>query len=124
MIIGNGIDIIEVERIEKNIGNERFLIKIYTKVEIEYLKKRKFNPQTAAGFFAAKEAVSKCIGTGFKTFGPVDIEIIKDEEGKPIVKLYNNALKIAKEKNIFNIHLSITHIKEYALAYAIAESKE
>ena len=121
MIIGNGIDIIEVERIKKKIENERFLAKIYTKEEIEYLKKRKFNPQTAAGFFAAKEAVSKCFGTGFKTFGPADIEIVKNEEGKPIVNLYNNALKTAEEKNISCIHLSITHVKEYALAYAIAE---
>lgn len=124
MIIGNGIDITEVGRIKRNLENERFLLKIYTLKEIEYLKKRKFNPQTAAGYFAAKEAVSKCLGTGFKTFGPRHIEILKDTDGKPIVNLYSNALKIAKEKNIDCIHLSITHIKEYALAYAIAESKE
>jgi holo-[acyl-carrier protein] synthase len=46
---------------------------------------------------------------------------VKNEEGKPIVNLYNNALKTAEEKNISCIHLSITHVKEYALAYAIAE---
>lgn len=124
MIIGNGIDIIEVERIKKNIENERFLKKIYTDNEIEYLRNRKFNPQSAAGLFAAKEAVSKCLGTGFSTFGPIDIEISKDEKGKPIVNLFNNALEISKENNISNIHLSITHIKDYALAYAIAEETE
>lgn len=124
MIIGNGVDIIEVERIEKNIQNERFLRKIYTENEIDYLKLRKLNPQTAAGLFAAKEAVSKCLGTGFSTFGPSDIEIFKNENGKPHVKLMNNALKISEKNNIERIHLSISHIKDYAIAYAIAEGNE
>jgi len=124
MIKGNGIDIIEVERIKKSIVNEAFLKKIYTENEIDYLRNRKLNPQTAAGLFAAKEAVSKCLGTGFSTFGPTDIEISKDDNGKPIVNLMNNALVIAKKNNISNIQLSITHIKDYALAFAIAEGKE
>lgn len=124
MIIGNGIDIIEVERIKKNIKNERFLKKIYTDKEIDYLRNRKFNPQTAAGLFAAKEAVSKCLGTGFSTFGPADIEISKNDSGKPIVNLLNNALIISNKNNITNIQLSITHIKDYALAFAIAEGEE
>ena len=58
MIKGTGIDIAEVDRIEKNIQNERFLKKIYSINELEYLKIRKFNSQTATGMFAAKEAVS------------------------------------------------------------------
>ncbi len=121
MIKGNGIDVIEVERIKKNIENEVFMKKMYTKNELDYLEKRKFNTQTAAGIFAAKEAVSKSLGTGFSTFGPLDIEILKDEMGKPIVKLSNNALKIAKNNKITNIQLSITHIKDYAVASCIAE---
>lgn len=121
MITGNGVDIIEVERIKRNLENEKFIKKIYSDNEIEYLRKRKFNPQTAAGLFAAKEAVSKCLGTGFSTFGPSDIEISRDENGRPCVMLMNNALKISKEKNIGTIHLSISHIKAYAVAYAVAE---
>lgn len=124
MIKGNGIDIIEVERVQKNIKNQSFLRKIYTEKEIDYLKKRKFNPQTAAGLFAAKEAVAKCLGTGFSNFGASDIEITKNEMGKPLVTLYNNALKICKENKIFNIQVSITHIKDYAVAQAIAEGDE
>ncbi len=124
MITGNGVDIIEVERIKRNLENEKFLKKIYSENEIEYLRKRKFNPQTAAGLFAAKEAVSKCLGTGFSTFGPSDIEINRNESGKPYVKLTNNALKISKENNIETIHLSISHIKDYAVAYAVAEGIE
>lgn len=124
MIKGNGIDIIEVDRIKKNIENERFLKKVYTEKEIEYLRIRKFNPQTAAGLFAAKEAVAKCLGTGFLTFGASDIEILKDKSGKPIVNLRNNALNIAKENKISNMQLSISHIKEYAVASCVAESDE
>ncbi len=124
MIKGCGIDIIEVERIKKNIENERFLKKLYTEKEIEYLSERKFNPQTAAGLFAAKEAVSKCLGTGFSTFGAADIEILKDDSGKPIVNLSKNALIISNQKGISSIHLSITHIKDYALAYAVAEGDQ
>ncbi|MBP1927266.1 phosphopantetheine--protein transferase-like protein [Sedimentibacter acidaminivorans] len=121
MIKGNGIDVIEVERIKKNIENLVFLKKIYTEKELEYIKLRKFNPQTAAGIFAAKEAVSKSLGTGFSTFGPLDIEISKNEMGKPMVTLSNNALGIAKDNKITNIQLSITHIKDYAIASCIAE---
>lgn len=124
MIKGNGIDIIEVERIEKNIKNDKFLKKIYTQKEIAYLYERKLNPQTAAGIFAAKEAVAKCLGTGFSNFGASDIEITKNEMGKPLVTLYNNALEICKENKIYNIQVSITHIKDYAVAQAIAEGDE
>lgn len=121
MIRGNGIDIIEVERVKKNIQNVRFLKRVYTEKEIDYLNTRKMNPQTAAGIFAAKEAVAKCIGTGFDGFGPSDIEILRDEKGKPIVNLLNNAKKIASEIGISEIFVSITHIKDTAAATAVAE---
>jgi len=124
MIKGNGIDVIEVDRIKKSIENENFLKKMCTEKELEYLKTRKFNPQTAAGLFASKEAVAKCLGTGFTTFGLLDVEILKNENGKPIVNLMNNALNIAKENKITNMQLSITHIKDYAIASCIAEGNE
>ncbi len=121
MIIGTGIDITEVERIKKNMENTEFLKKIYSDRELEYLKTRKFNPQTAAGMFAAKEAVSKCLGTGFSNFGPLHIEILKDDKGKPYAVLSGNALIRAEELNIKNIHISISHISEFALAQCVAE---
>ena len=121
MIIGIGTDITEVERIKKNMENNRFLQKIYSERELEYLKIRKFNPQTATGMFAAKEAVAKCLGTGFSNFGPCDIEILKDEIGKPIVFLSKNALKKAEELNIKTIHISISHTNDFAVAQCVAE---
>lgn len=121
MIKGTGVDITEVSRIKKNLESEKFLNKIYSQVEIEYLKLRKFNPETAAGMFAAKEAVSKSLGTGFNNFGPRHIEILKNEMGKPYVNLSGNALKRAKELEIENIHISISHTQDCAVAFCVAE---
>ncbi len=121
MIKGTGIDITEIERIKNNLENQSFLQKIYSKRELDYLKSRKFNPQTAAGMFAAKEAVAKCLGTGFSNFGPCHIEILKDEMGKPAVNLINNALKRAEEMDIKKIHISISHTKDFAVAQCVAE---
>jgi phosphopantetheine--protein transferase-like protein len=121
MIKGTGIDITEIERIKNNLNSQSFLYKIYSNRELEYLESRKFNPQTAAGMFAAKEAVAKCLGTGFSNFGPCHIEILKDEMGKPTVNLTGNALKKALELNITIIHISISHTKDYAVAQCVAE---
>lgn len=121
MIKGVGVDIAEVERIKKNLENEKFLKKIYTENEIEYLITRKFNVETAAGMFAAKEAVAKCLGTGFTNFGACHIEILKDELGKPYVNLFGNALTRAEEMGIKNIQISISHTAQTAIAFCVAE---
>ena len=121
MIKGTGIDIAEVERIKKNMENMKFLEKLYSNRELEYLETRKFNPQTAAGMFAAKEAVAKCLRTGFSNFGPCHIEILKDENDKPYVVLLSNALKRAEELDIKSIHISISHTGELAVAQCVAE---
>lgn len=121
MIKGIGIDIIEIERIEKAIlKNNRFIDRIFTSNEHEIFRNKNFLPQTIAGFFAAKEAVSKALGTGIGKINWKDIEIFKDDAGKPYVKLHNNALQIAYSKNIDNVLLSISHSKENAVAQAIA----
>ncbi len=121
MIKGVGTDITEVERIKNNLQNERFIKKIYSAGEVEYLNKRKFNSQTAAGMFAAKEAVSKSLGTGFSNFGPCDIEILKDELDKPYVNLLNNALNLADSMGITCIHVSVSHTADLAIAFCVAE---
>jgi len=121
MIIGVGVDIVQVDRIAKNIEKQRFIDKIYTDGEKEFLAKKFFSSQTAAGLFAAKEAVSKSLGTGILGFSITDIEIIKDEFNKPEILLHNNALKIAENKGIDKINISISHEKDYAIAFAVAE---
>ena len=124
IMISNGIDIVEVKRIEKLIKNEKFLKRIYSTSEIEYLKSRKFKATTAAGIFSAKEAVSKCIGTGIAGFNWDEIVISSDSLGKPQVELVGKALAIAEERGILNIEISITHSDEYAVASAIGIKEE
>lgn len=121
MIFGIGVDIVKISRIQKNIENQKFLDKIYTEEEQKYLSNKNFSAQTAAGFFAAKEAVSKALGTGILGFDITDIEIIKDEYEKPSIFLHNNALIISRDKGIDRINISISHEKEYAVAFAVAE---
>jgi len=121
MIIGIGTDIIEIERIEKVINRtSSFIEKSFTSNEIEYFKTKGLKGNVIAGNFAAKEAISKAIGTGFRGFALKDIEVLRDEFGKPVVKLSNKIhglLNVGK----FNIHVSISHSRENAIAYAVIE---
>lgn len=122
MILGVGTDIVEINRIKEAIEkNSLFLQKVYTHNEIEYLKSRNLRPEYAAGRFAAKEAVSKALGTGFMQFSIRDIEIDRNVKGKPIVILKGKAKQIASKFGNYRIHLTISHSKENAIAYAILE---
>ena len=122
LILGVGIDIVEIRRIKNAIeSNDRFLEKIFTSTELEYLKSRNLRPEYVAGRFAAKEAVAKALGTGFRGFDFKDIEIDRTTLGKPIVVLKGKAKLIAKKEGQYNIHLSISHGEDSAVAYAILE---
>jgi hydroxyethylthiazole kinase-like uncharacterized protein yjeF len=120
MIIGIGIDIIEISRIE-NISSRAFYKKIFTDKEYEYLKTK--GPESTAGYFCAKEAVSKALGTGFSGFKFNDIEIVKKAE-VPYAALHGEAARIAKNKGIAKIFVSISHSKIHATATAIAVTEE
>ncbi len=129
MIYGTGIDLIEVERIKKIIHqyHDRFLKMVFTEHEIK--KGRKGSnigrqSQHFAGRFAAKEALLKAIGTGLvKGFHWKDIEVVNNISGKPSFILKNNVLKIIKENNISNVHLSISHTQNHATAVVILETQ-
>ena len=120
-----GIDIIEIERIKQAINkNPRFLNKMFTDNEIEYFKLNGFRYESIAGNFAAKEAISKALGTGIRDFKFKDIEILRNELGKPIVKTYNNLNSICIKYNVTDIKVSISHCKDYAVANAVTIVKE
>ncbi|AGK98392.1 holo-ACP synthase [Clostridium pasteurianum] len=122
MILGVGVDIVEIQRIKEAIDkNSLFLEKVYTENEIEYLRSRNFRPEYAAGRFAAKEAIAKALGTGFMQFSIRDIEIDRNVKGKPLVVLKGKAKQIANKFGKYKIHLSISHSKENAIAYAVLE---
>ncbi len=112
MILGNGIDIIEIERIEKAINRwgSLFTEHVFTPDEIAWALKHKFPYPHYAGRFAAKEAIFKALGDPRVTW--LDLNIINDASGKPICYY---------SKNEFNgqIYLSISHTKIYAVAQAI-----
>src|SRR5208282_1108737 len=112
MILGTGIDIIEIERIQKAVERwgESFLNYVFTPTEIEHAKKFKFPYRHYAGRFAAKEAIFKAMGNRHLSWQ--DITIINDDSGKPVCH-YNN-------KNFKNrLLISISHSRDYAVASAI-----
>lgn len=122
MILGVGVDIVEIRRIKEILDkNNGFLQKIFTANEIEYLESRNLRPEYVAGRFAAKEAVSKALGTGFRGFSFKDIIIESSTLGKPIVTLKGKARVIANKTGNTNIHLSISHGEDNAIAYAVLE---
>ncbi|BCN31935.1 holo-ACP synthase [Anaeromicropila herbilytica] len=119
MIIGIGTDLVEISRVIKACENRHFLEKYFTMDEIKLIEHDK---RKAADNFAVKEAVSKIFGTGFHNFSPIDIEVLREESGKPYVKLYGKALDLAKQLKIGTIHVTITNTQKYAQAFAVGES--
>ena len=113
-----GMDIIEVARIEKAVNRwgSRFLRRIYTKTELEICRNR--IPALAVRF-AAKEAVMKALGTGARGISWREIETLADTSGKPIVQLHGQAQDKAKELNLNELSISLSHSKEYAIASVI-----
>lgn len=121
MILGIGTDIIEIDRIRTAINRTpSFLKKAFTENEIELFNSRGMRVETIAGNFAAKEAISKAIGTGFRGFKLSDIEVLRDSLGKPIVKLSTKVEDIIGIEN-YRFHISISHNRSMAIAYAILE---
>ncbi|MEG0770289.1 MAG: holo-ACP synthase [Clostridia bacterium] len=119
MIVGIGCDIIKISRMEKNVLNSKFLEKIFTKDEIDYINKKSNKAETAAGIFSAKEATSKAIGTGFIGFNFIDVEVMYDKSGAPYVKISDSLKAIIKSD--YKFHLSISHDTDYAIAYVVCE---
>lgn len=124
MIFGIGTDIIEVERMKKHLEkNDALREKIYTKAEQQYCCRGKATMyQCYAARFAAKEAFFKALGTGYR-YGMAfhEIEVLNDELGKPYVNPHGKVKEFLKEKKIKSIHLSISHVKEMANAFAVLE---
>ncbi len=115
MIIGNGVDIIEVKRIKNAIDKygQSFLERIFTDRELKNAREHNSIYQHLAGRFAAKEAVFKALG--ISTLGFKDVEILNDKQGKPYCSLIN----FNQGSDKLKIHISISHIKNYAVANAI-----
>lgn len=115
MIMGIGTDIIEVGRIERAMTRSpRFCTRVFTPAEREYCMSCNNPAQRFAGRFAAKEAVAKCLGSSLSW---LDVEILSDDNGGPVVKLLNKANCLANGRKVM---VSISHCHAYAVACAIA----
>jgi holo-[acyl-carrier protein] synthase len=119
-----GVDIIEIDRIESayKLQGQRFLDRIYTRDELAYCQYQgKYNFASLAVRFAAKEAVAKAFGTGMRGFSWLDIEVQRDELGKPSVLLHGQAQKLAKKQKVRRVHISLSHNHHSAIASAFLE---
>lgn len=124
MITGIGTDLIEIVRIQRAIEkNPHFMERVYTANEIAYCRRKKNAWQSFAARFAAKEAVSKALGTGIGPVGLMEIEILNTENGQPKVVLHGKALELAADRNIQQVHISLSHSEAYAMATAVLEGE-
>jgi len=121
MIIGHGVDIVEVQRIQKAVeGNKRFLQRVFTENEIAYCNGRKGRYASFAARFAAKEAFLKAIGTGLSQgINLTDIEVCVGSGGEPTINLYNKAKDCFAERQFTQISLSMSHTGQQAIASVI-----
>lgn len=119
----SGVDIIEVSRVSKVVERfgERFLRRIYTPAEISYCRGRAPN---LAVRFAAKEATMKALGTGVRGVGWKDIEIARRESGAPHILLHDRAQLRAQRLGVEELSLSMSHSREYAVAFVVGYRKD
>jgi holo-[acyl-carrier protein] synthase len=125
MIVGSGVDLCEVPRIQQAIARhgQRFLDRVFTPGEIAYADRKANRFERYAARFAAKEAGMKALGTGWR--GGIawqDFEVANLPSGRPTLRLHGQAAKIAEKLGVSNIALSLTHTREQALAMVILES--
>ena len=127
-IIGNGVDIVENQRIKNSLKLKGFSDRIFTKNEIKKSLKLKNKINYFTKRFAAKEAFVKAIGTGFRNnINFNDINVVNDKKGKPIIHISNNIKKIIKKKfklNKYKIYLSLSDEKMHSIAFVIINKKK
>jgi holo-[acyl-carrier protein] synthase len=126
-IVAHGIDLVDCPRIEDMIKRhgERFIRRVFTAAEQAYAEANKNEIEKLAGRFAAKEAILKLMGTGWRgKIAWTDIEIINNSTGQPEVTLDGEVKKIADKLGIKHISVSITHTANFAIASAVALSEK
>jgi holo-[acyl-carrier protein] synthase len=129
MIIGSGVDLAEVERIQSALEDprfgRRFRARVFTEKEIAYCEsKRRGKYESYAGRFAAKEAVMKALGRGWGAkVRWLDIEVARARSGKPEIVLHDKTARLAAQLGIRRWTLSITHTGQHGLAHVIAQDE-
>ena len=125
MIIGSGIDLVEIGRIRRSIDRygSRFLNRVYTKAEQAYCLRKRNAAESFAARFAAKEAGAKALGTGI-SYGVnwLEFEVVREPSGRPSLRFHGRAEQIAKRMGFSTVALSLTHTAELASASVVLES--
>jgi holo-[acyl-carrier protein] synthase len=125
-IVAHGIDLVDCPRIEEMVERhgERFINRVFTAAEQAYAEANKNKAEKLAGRFAAKEAVLKLMGTGWRgKIAWTDIEIVNNAAGQPEVTLSGEVEKLADKLGIKHISVSITHTANFVIASAVALTK-
>lgn len=125
MIFGVGTDLIEVERLEALAARgSEYLQKIFTTFEMDYCEHHGRRAEHYAARFAAKEAFLKALGTGLRDgLSFTEIEVRNDELGKPFIQLYGKAQDRIRSQDITHISISLSHVREIAVAMVILEKQ-
>jgi holo-[acyl-carrier protein] synthase len=125
MLIGTGVDLIEVERIAQSIARfgSRFLERVYTEREIAYCAPKRNSAESFAARFAAKEAGAKALGTGIN-LGVTwrEIEVTRSPLGRPTLELSGQARRVAEDLGVRTASLALTHTAALAIAVVVMES--
>ena len=124
MIIGSGIDLAEIGRIQQSMDRygARFLDRVYTAAEQAYCRRKRNAAESFAARFTAKEAGAKALGTGI-SFGVSwrEIEVVRQPGGRPVLKFHGRAAEIAARLGVIHSALSLTHTAELAMASVVLE---
>lgn len=125
MIIGSGIDLVEIERIQQSMDRfgERFLNRIYTPAELAYCLRKRNAAESLAARFAAKEAGAKALGTGIsRGVHWHEIEVVREPGGRPGIRFSGRAAEIARHLGVAHAALSLTHTASLAMASVVLEN--
>jgi len=118
-----GIDHLETSRIAKAMQNPRFLPRYFGVRELEYFERRKFSPATVAANFCAKEAFAKALGTGIRGFALREVELLREENGRPYLAFSGKAAELVNA-GCMRFEVSVSHDRHYALAQVIGYEYE
>ena len=121
MVVGIGIDLVEIRRMKKAIEKPLFVQRVFTPAEQIYCDSRgRQNAASYAARFAAKEAVMKAFGTGLSGGGSwQDIEVLPDGQGRPVMSLSGYFGQLGRELGVSRVHVSLSHAQEYAAAQVL-----
>jgi holo-[acyl-carrier protein] synthase len=124
MIVGSGIDLVEIARIQMSMDRfgQRFLDRVYTAAEQAYCLRKRKAAESFAARFAAKEAGAKALGTGIRNgVNWLEIEVVREAGGRPAIQFHGRAAQVAARLGVTHAALSITHTTALAMASVVLE---